>query len=533
MQKLLDLQSPDGSFKIRNAAPGRGNLINAKLALAALFAHKDSGVAKLGDALDKALQLLPSGDEEGDGVAVDATLVVYLSAQIDKRVKDGKIKPRQLLALASSLMPLQHAGLEDDLQSLAMCVESLHVLEKHDKSAPLYRVQAAPGASTLPLSGSGSATLPLSVTNIFGKKVVPSAGEVKSIKRLSGGDKPIALDTKSATLAISASSGPVVDLSALQASDSLRSGRHAVEVSITLPEVGKPITTSIRFVVPRAISVANVQAGLSNSKKVSLSELATVGAQNKWNGGSASAEASDFLHVAFTLQQAPSGSNGKDKDSTFVKPHQCFVKLTPVPSVTDAFFVAAAEGSVSSDAKGPSQRYRAAVSMSQEVETLNHLSGEYTVTVLAADAATASPVEWVLGSLTVAVPPKVDKIAPLYTTSLLHASDNTLTALPEFEHLMRPPAKRASNFTATLFTVLSLAPLAAYVIFVLAQAPNLSRLESIWSWLFLGCIGGALALFLAYWAGMPGAEFYSTIKYICFIVPATAVVARSAISAAK
>lgn len=501
---LIDLQMPDGTW--RPQAGVKGSIGNAKQALQALAAYTDKPA--VGEALEKSKQLLPSGDDEGDGTAVDPTLLVYLRS----RIKENKaFKKKQVMAITSSLLPLQYVGAEDGLESLALCIEALQVLDTADQAAPLVHISA------IAYNGEGK-KVGLSVTDVFGQKVAVSSVSLKSLRR-QGADK--ALDTADAT-----ASSTQIDFSG--ASADLKSGRYSAEVVVVLSEPATSITATVRFVVPRSFSVSGVHAGVSQTKKVSLNELTKVSAQNKWNGGSASAAGGDYVHVAFSLQQ--SEADGKaSKAAAFQMPHQCFVKLTHIASGTDSFFVGAAEGGAAAGSDG-NMRYKVAVALNKEVETLGHHSGEYVMSVLVADAAASAPVEFVVGSLSISVPASVEKIAPLYTTSLLHASDNTLASMPEIEHVMRPPAKQASAFMSALFTGLCLVPLVGFILFVASQSPNLQRLTSLSSWVYIASIGGCIFLCLAYWFNIPFFSFYEVIRYGCVVVPVTAVVSRWSLS---
>lgn len=495
VEKILDLSTPDGTFKSDSGVPGKGSLKNAKLALQALsvLGAAAGSNSKLEKVLEGALQLLPSGEADGDSTVVDPTLLVYLKAQAEKRIK---LKTKQVQAIAASLLALQHS---DCLQTLSLAVEALQLVASSFKGTAPVVVRAGEFKPA-------SSTLAVTVTDLFGEKAAVTSIEAKSVKRL-GTDKAVAT-----SLPVSAGK---LDLSSV--AEDLSSGRYVVELSIETPDLAKATTASVRFVVTRELAVSKVHAGISDAKQVSANELSAVGSQNKWSGGAAASDAGDIVHVLYNVEV-----RGAVKEKKFIKPHQSFVKFTHVATGADSFFVGSAVGDAGA--------FKAAVSLSKEVETLGHRSGEYTVSILVADVTSKAPVEFVLGSLEISVPAKVDKISPLYTTSLLHASDNSLQPLPEIEHKMRPPAKRASIFMSTLFTLLALAPLAAFGLYVLAQSPNIARFTAPSTFLFVALIGAALVLYVAYWLALPGVSFYDTIKYICFLVPATAIAGRSAIN---
>ena len=98
VEKILDLSTPDGTFKSDSGVPGKGSLKNAKLALQALsvLGSAAGSNSKLEKVLEGALQLLPSGEADGDSTVVDPTLLVYLKAQAEKTAKISEFsQPRQ------------------------------------------------------------------------------------------------------------------------------------------------------------------------------------------------------------------------------------------------------------------------------------------------------------------------------------------------------------------------------------------------------------------------------------------------------
>ena len=81
------------------------------------------------------------------------------------------------------------------------------------------------------------------------------------------------------------------------------------------------------------------------------------------------------MHVSFGV------STPSKVGKRFQKPHQVFVKFTHVESGTSTYFVGASEGTLGEGAVGA--KYRVAVAVAKEVETFKHLSGAYTVSILA------------------------------------------------------------------------------------------------------------------------------------------------------
>tara|TARA_B110000090_G_C13059498_1_gene322788 strand:- start:97 stop:423 length:327 start_codon:yes stop_codon:yes gene_type:complete len=97
---------------------------------------------------------------------------------------------------------------------------------------------------------------------------------------------------------------------------------------------------------------------------------------------------------------------------------------------------------------------------------------------------------------------------------------------------MRPAPKTAAPIISMTFAVLALAPLVAFVLFVLGLGPDLKRMKATTSILFAIGIAGTCAMYAAYWFTVPGFLFYDTIKYLIFGFPVLVIVGRGAVSAA-
>ena len=87
--------------------------------------------------------------------------------------------------------------------------------------------------------------------------------------------------------------------------------------------------------------------------------------------------------------------------------------------------------------------YHAAVALKEVAPYFDFQTGLYVVSVLVADSIAQLPIEWDLGTIFLTFQAREMQHYQLYARSLLHDSDNTLMALPEITHKMRPPAKRA------------------------------------------------------------------------------------------
>jgi hypothetical protein len=261
------------------------------------------------------------------------------------------------------------------------------------------------------------------------------------------------------------------------------------------------------------LTVTDVQIAVSETKTVKASDFTQIKTENLLSLESVSASTSDVIHVGFKVSS----------EYATKAPHQAFVKYTHVETGVSSYFVGSESKITDSEYK-----YKSVVNLIDEIETFLRKSGLYTVSILIGDTSGKAK-EWIMGSITLSFPPKDNKILPLYTKSLLHTSDNTLEALPEIIHQNRPASKRASYFTALVFTVLSVIPLLVLLGFFLTLKCELSLLKSPSTLLFMCCLIGTVLLYSSYWLALPGFSFYQTIYYICFLAPVTFVIGRYAL----
>jgi hypothetical protein len=307
------------------------------------------------------------------------------------------------------------------------------------------------------------------------------------------------------------------DLSSL----SLPPGRYEATLAITTEGRSKATEHEEYFTVYDTYEVGSVKIGSSGSKKLSVGDLTEVESEfGLLTPLQASAMQNEYLHLHFSV----SSKAWSDK-SRFVKPHQIFIKFTNALTGKSFVFDCAWDGKLE---EGLGGKYYYSLALSEESTTFGYASAEYMVSILVGDFI-ADAAEWSVGNARLefnAAPKK--EVLPLYTKSLLDASDKTLTPLPEISHRMRPPAKRASAVMSALFAVLTLLPLLALVRFVLSLKLNLDRLKGS-NVLFIACVLAALLLYGGYWLALPGMSFYDTIKYIAFLAPVTFFVGRNAL----
>ena len=320
--------------------------------------------------------------------------------------------------------------------------------------------------------------------------------EIQSIVNKAG-------DTLSGTVI----TGTSIDLSALN----IAPGIYTI-----ISEINKnDKTTSFRtkFAVVTDCSVDNVRVGLSNSKSGVKDNSKEVSTQNSFthylinNEG----DSNEYISIDYTVK-------------SLSKPHQSFIKFTHIESGSSVYFTSTTSGTSNKF------KYELIVSFSDEVESFEHLSGDYSISILVGDVYSTEAIEWIIGKIELNFPAKIVKDFPLYTRSLLHTSDNTLKALPEIIHKNNPPSVRASAFMALIFTGLSLVPLLSFLGYILYQnGANFKYLNSISNIVFVVCVGCCLLVYAFYWLALPGFSFYDTIKYLCFLVPVTFFVASVAL----
>ena len=163
-------------------------------------------------------------------------------------------------------------------------------------------------------------------------------------------------------------------------------------------------------------------------------------------------------------------------------------------------------------------------------DQFNRKSGLYNLTIFLGDLSILNPISKEVGAFQLVFGPETHNHVPLYRRSLLHDSDNTLSALPDIIHIVRPPAFRADLKSSALFSVLTLLPLLMFTIFLSKTKLNSKLTASRTSLCFLFCIAVLLLLIIAYWFAIPGFSFYDTCKYLCIIAPLTALLGHAALT---
>ncbi len=488
LSALLSLSTADGTFRSR-PADSTSSVANVHIVLEALYAlGGETGSELATDAFEKAFQLIP-GSESDKNTVSDVLLMVPLSKLTDKKLR--LVGPR-LVTVAEELLALKYA---DDIATQSKVYDGLKLVAAY-KASPLYY---ALEKNTFDGRDVADHKLKVAVSSIVGEDVAVEAVEVASIKaigkegNLFQGEKFVdgVLDMSSANLA---------------------AGRYLVQLGVTVAGRPKPSPFQSFFVVTDQVVVNAVRFAVSDGgEEIAHADLQPVRKQNSLDLSTANVLNGDKLQLAFEVASETSPASTK-------KPHQATVRLSHRESghsVSVNARKAAAAGANGALA------YTLTIALAEQAALFQHLSGEYTITIQVGDVSYAAPVEFVVGAVDLRFPAKQNVNLPLYAKSLLHTSDTTLKPLPEIKHVMRPPAKRASNFMATIFTTLILAPLVALVGFIISLKPDFARFGSLFSLLALGSFALTLALYVGYWLSLKGVSFYETIKYLCFLAPVT------------
>lgn len=519
VNKLRALMLPDGTFKGHRLSTNQAGVMvtglspieHASIALETLsvgLSDEDKNdststfgkVQKvLGEICDASMQLLPQGGDDGEETAVDPALLSFIHTIANKKQKAAIDK--RVDVIADSLLNLRHSG---DIRVLSLVLDSLAYIKSGTQKGPtLINVSLSP---TTVGADDASKIINVKIVDLFGSSSTP---EVEKID-VTGVSK---VGMESVIFSGSIENGKI-DLS----SQSLTPGLYNAALAIKVKGREKAEIVTKPFSVVYKLDISDVRVAVNQDSKKAADSGTSVTKQNGLDLMTASATSGDVIHVAFSV------STPTKSVKRFVKPHQAFVKLTHIETGSSAFYVGSSDGQLDSSTSSLGSKYVVSVPLNEEAETFEHLSGDYTLSILVADAYVNAPYEWIVGSMSLTFPAKIVKDMPLYTRSLLHTSDNTLTALPEIVHQNRPPAKRANSLFATVFTALACAPLVAFLLFVLSTQPNIKRLRSFWSVAFVIMVAAFLLLYALYWLAVPLFSFYETIQYLCFMTPALLVV---------
>ncbi|OQR81052.1 hypothetical protein ACHHYP_16818 [Achlya hypogyna] len=211
----------------------------------------------------------------------------------------------------------------------------------------------------------------------------------------------------------------------------------------------------------------------------------------------------------FTVEVALKGKGSKKP----LLAHQAFLRFSQGDVDTTFVLTASADKS----------KLAVKVNIGAESKKFSYLSGIHTVQLILGDTTFENAIVWDLGAveLTLGAAP-IEPESPLYAKPLLHDSDVTLKALPEIEHVMRAQDSRPSLAVSNLFTLVVVAPLGAFIIFLLGFGAKLSKFPSgfqaIFALGFIGSMASILALFVVYWLQL---TMFATLGYLAILALVT------------
>ena len=156
------------------------------------------------------------------------------------------------------------------------------------------------------------------------------------------------------------------------------------------------------------------------------------------------------------------------------------------------------------DAAGAGGTFKVAMTTKDIAAGMGNVSGEHRLIVAVGDPGLATSYFWELATLTIKHKRTASGKAPAQPKL---AYFDSLGALTEITHLMRPPEKRPPAIVSLLFAGLTAAPLVLLVNGLKGQGVNLKRLPKggvarLDAALFVGGIVAILGLYVVYWLGM-------------------------------
>lgn len=465
------IETEDSDASWRNNPAVASELFSSLLSIAVDLKGKFSSVDDFRSHIyNKAYELLLGNP----GITIDGTLLSPLSTLSEKKLR---LSPLQLTAISESLIPLKFAR---DPELFTRAYESLALISTY-KASPISIAFVKDSFSLR-----DSIQLEILSFDLLGNSLTVETAVLNTLKRV-GKDTVFIQDAELV--------GNKIDIPL----EGLGTGRFTVSFTVNLANKSSPVKINLPFLIIDQIAVANVSVGVSDSKDISSQSLIPVSTPNSCPVNIASAVSLDVYHVRFSVLTSSR------------KPLQVALKFSQKDS---GFSVLIDQRKVSEEMS----QFEFQLGLGEETERFKYVSGEYTVAILIGDAFAPS-VEWLIGTVKFYFPNKSMSTYPLYTKSLLHSSDTTLKPLQEFDHLMRSPAKRASNVMAFVFTTGIVSLLVLFMGLILRLKPNLQRLSSISSFLAISLYAVLFVLYALYWLGLEGCTFYKTIKFLCFLYP--------------
>lgn len=218
-------------------------------------------------------------------------------------------------------------------------------------------------------------------------------------------------------------------------------------------------------------------------------------------------------HTRTLKAELTAALDGGDAD---FRPQQAFLRLTARGSGDAAYFAAtkAKAGGLVVTAKHDE--------LQKQVGTQ---PGTYDAALLVGDSRSTQPVEWALGEVKVLYPPQDDGSQP--EAKPYRALDAAFRPKPEITHQHRQPERRAPAVVSLFFSLVALAPLAAFLLVALQLGANLKGFPSGASFLpaaaFHAGLAAICALYLLFWLQL---NLMQTVPILVALGAATAVFGR-------
>jgi oligosaccharyltransferase complex subunit delta (ribophorin II) len=497
IEKMKQLIGPDRMFSQTAALDTHSSSIdNTKMAMAMLVEiASEPAVQRMSNVLSESIDMhIPAGSDE---MAVDATLLAYASTF---SVKKPRLNSSRFTRIVDGLINGLSIG---DMELLALTFESLQYLASY-KAHPIF----VHLKNDKYIAGKDGQSVEFELLHFLGGKPLTN---VKAVNVTSS-----SLIDKGSRASVSLYSGALnpSDMRFVIPVDNFKMGRYVLTMKVQIANRTNPLTLEQTFVAQGSASVSAVYVGVSKEPKTDYTNLTKVKKQNGLADTIAYAVDGDYLNIIFSVKLEPIDA---------IHLQQVVLRLTHLDSGRSVVYTIVGKIGKSS------AKYAISISLGAELDNFAYQSGMYTASLLVGDEALMSPIEWIVGSIRLEFPERVRNIEPLYKKALLHDSDITMKALPEIEHVLRPPADRPSPFLAMMFTAMIAVNLVVFLAFIVTRGPNVKLLRTLPSFGFLACIGAMLVLYMGYWLALPGFTFYDTIKYICILAPITITVGGAAL----
>ncbi|CAF0949106.1 unnamed protein product [Brachionus calyciflorus] len=240
--------------------------------------------------------------------------------------------------------------------------------------------------------------------------------------------------------------------------------------------------------VSTVASVSDVQIG-TGDRDQGLPKLKSV-QENQKLKEKLEADQQSKLYVRFSVKDKLKGAN--------LEVHQAFLRFSEAKSGREIIFLA----------QFSNNQYSADVDLATNAKSFRRLSGVYSVELVVADALLQNPISWTLADVNLHFNEEPSSDASQDRAALFSKK-------PEIQHLFRPAEKTPPAAVSTVFTALTLAPLALLIILWLSIGVNFSKFSfSLSGIVFHVALAGIFGLFYCYWVKL---NMFQTIKYLALL----------------